>query len=43
MDESDPFLKAIAMITSLVDTRSRLGALLVGRASVDPITIEGHL
>ncbi len=43
MDEYDPFLKAIAVITSLVDTRSRLGALLVGRASIDPITIEGHL
>ncbi len=43
MDEYDPFLNAIAVITSLVDTRSRLGALLIGRASIDPITIEGHL
>ncbi len=36
-------LLAIAVITSLVDTRSRLGALLVGRASSAPLTIEGHL
>ncbi len=36
MDEYDPFLKAIAVITSLVDTRSRLGALLLVELALLP-------